>query len=106
TRLSLSRLTRRQASVIALGVTGGKVLPGEVLEQIVSRTDGVPLFVEELTKAVLESGLLQDAGSCFGLTGPLPPHTIPTTLHDSMSASSDRVSPVKEVPQIVAVIGR
>jgi class 3 adenylate cyclase/predicted ATPase len=105
TRLSLSRLTRRQASVIALRVTG-KVLPAEVLEQIVSRTDGVPLFVEELTKAVVESGLLQDAGSRFELTGPLPPRTIPATLHDSLMARLDRLSPVKEVAQIGAVIGR
>ncbi len=106
TRLSLSRLTRRQASVIALRVTGGKVLPAEVLEQIVSRTDGVPLFVEELTKAVVESGLLQDAGSRFELTGPLPPRTIPATLHDSLMARLDRFSPVKEIAQIGAVIGR
>src|SRR5215471_7859146 len=106
TRLSLSRLTRRQASVIALRVTGGKVLPAEVLEQIVSRTDGVPLFVEELTKSVVESGLLQDAGSRFEMTGPLPPRTIPATLHDSLMARLDRFSPVKEVAQIGAVIGR
>src|SRR6516165_1410107 len=106
TRLSLSRLTRRQASVIALRVTSGKVLPGEVLEQIVSRTDGVPLFGEEWTKAVLQSGLLQDAGSRYELTGPLPSRTIPTTLHDSLMARLDRFSPVKEVAQIGAVIGR
>src|SRR5262245_37368281 len=92
TQLSLSRLTRRQASVIALRVTGGKVLPAEVLEQIVSRTDGVPLFVEELTKAVVESGLVQNAGSRFELTGPLPPRTIPATLHDSSMARLDRFS--------------
>ena len=106
TRLSLSRLTRRQGSVIALGVTGGKVLPAEVLEQIVSRTDGVPLFVEELTKAVVELGLLQDADGRFELTGPLPPRAIPTTLHDSLMARLDRFAPVKEVAQIGAVIGR
>jgi predicted ATPase len=106
TRLSLSRLTRRHGSVIALRVTGGKVLPAEVLEQIVSRADGVPLFVEELTKAVVESGLLQSAGGRFELTGPLPPRAIPTTLHDSLMARLDRFAPVKEVAQIGAVIGR
>jgi len=106
TRLSLSRLTRRHGSDIALRVTGGKVLPAEVLDQIVSRTDGVPLFVEELTKAVLESGLLKDAGDRFELTGPLPPRAIPTTLYDSLMARLDRFAPVKEVAQIGAVFGR
>jgi class 3 adenylate cyclase/predicted ATPase len=106
TRLSLSRLTRRHGSDIALRVTGGRVLPAEVLEQIVSRTDGVPLFIEELTKAVVESGLLQDAGGRLELTGPLPPRAIPTTLHDSLMARLDRFAPVKEVAQIGAVFGR
>jgi class 3 adenylate cyclase/predicted ATPase len=106
TRLSLSRLTRRHGSVIALRVTGGKVLPAEVLEQIVSRADGVPLFVEELTKAVVESGLLQNAGGRLELTGPLPPRAIPSTLHDSLLARLDRFAPVKEIAQIGAVIGR
>jgi len=106
TRLSLSRLTRRHGSAIALHVTGGKALPAEVLEQIVARTDGVPLFVEELTKAVVESGLLQETGDQFELTGPLPPLAIPTTLYDSLMARLDRFAPVKEVAQIGAVIGR
>ena len=106
TRLSLSRLTRRYASVIAQGVTGGKVLPAEVLEQVVSRADGVPLFVEELTKAVVESGLLHEAGGRFKLTGPLPALAIPTTLYDSLMARLDRFAPIKEVAQIGAVIGR
>jgi class 3 adenylate cyclase/predicted ATPase len=106
TRLSLSRLTRRHGSDIALRVTGGRVLPAEVLEQIVSRTDGVPLFIEELTKAVVESGLLQDAGGRLELTGPLPPRAIPTTLYDSLMARLDRFAPVKEVAQIGAVFGR
>jgi predicted ATPase/class 3 adenylate cyclase len=106
TRLSLSRLTRRHGSAIALRVTGGKVLPAEVLEQIVSRTDGVPLFVEELTKAVVESGLLKDAGGHLKMAGPLPSLAIPTTLHDSLMARLDRFAPVKEIAQIGAVIGR
>ena len=87
-------------------VTGGKALPAEVLEQIVARTDGVPLFVEELTKTVLESGLLADAGDHYELSGPLPPLAIPTTLHDSLMARLDRLAPVKEVAQIGAAIGR
>jgi predicted ATPase len=87
-------------------VTGEKPLPAEIVEQIVARTDGVPLFVEELTKTVLESGLLADAGDHFELSGPLPPLAIPTTLHDSLMARLDRLAPVKEVAQIGAAIGR
>jgi predicted ATPase len=87
-------------------LTGGKALPDEVLDQIVAKTDGVPLFVEELTKTVLESGLMRDRGDRYELAGPLPPLAIPTTLHDSLIARLDRLAPVKEVAQIGAVIGR
>jgi predicted ATPase len=72
----------------------------------VARTDGVPLFVEELTKTVLEWGWLADAGDHYELAGPLPPLAIPTTLHDSLMARLDRLARVKEVAQIGAVIGR
>ena len=85
---------------------GDKPLPAEIVEQIVARTDGVPLFVEELTKTVLESGLLADAGDHYELSGPLPPLAIPTTLHNSLMARLDRLAPVKEVAQTGAVIGR
>ena len=61
-------------------VAHGKALPAEVVEQIVTKTDGVPLFVEELTKMVLESGLLQEREKRYALTGPLPPLAIPATL--------------------------
>ena len=104
--LSLSRLTRRQGAAIVDKVTGGKSLPPEVLDQILMKTDGVPLFVEELTKTVMESGLLRDAGDHFELSGPLPPLAIPATLHDSLLARLDRLAPVKEVAQIGAVVGR
>jgi hypothetical protein len=87
-------------------LTGSKPLPAEVLEQILARTDGVPLFVEELTRTVLESGLLADAGDRFELAAPLPPFAIPATLHDSLIARLDRLAPVKEVAQIGAAIGR
>ena len=105
-RLSLSRLTRRHGSAMILGVTGGKMLPAEVVEQIVSRTDGVPLFVEQLTKAVLESDLLRSVGDHFELAGPLPRLAIPATLNDSLMVRLDRIGPVKEIAQIGAVIGR
>ncbi|HSA82495.1 MAG TPA: AAA family ATPase [Geminicoccaceae bacterium] len=106
TQLSLSRLARRHGQALVEEVTGGKALPPEVLDQIVAKTDGVPLFVEELTKAVLESGLLADAGDHFALTGPLAPFAIPATLRDSLMARLDRLTSVREVAQIGAVIGR
>jgi class 3 adenylate cyclase/predicted ATPase len=106
TTLTMSRLGRRQGADLVARVTGDKPLPAEIVEQIVARTDGVPLFVEELTKTVLESGLLSDAGDHYEQTGPLPPLAIPTTLHDSLMARLDRLAPVKEVAQIGAVIGR
>ena len=71
-----------------------------------AKTDGVPLFVEELTKTVLESGLLKDAGDHYELTGPLPPLAIPSTLHNSLLARLDRLAPVKEIAQIGAALGR
>jgi class 3 adenylate cyclase len=106
TLLNLNHLSRRQAAAMVEQVTRGKALPAEVLEQIVAKTDGVPLFVEELTKQVLESGLLHDGGDRYVLPGPLPPLAIPTTLYDSLVARLDRLAPVKEVAQIGAVIGR
>jgi len=104
--LMLNRLGRPHGAAMVERMTGGKPLPAEVLDQIVAKTDGVPLFVEELTKAVLESGLVRDAGDRFELTGPLPDLAIPATLQDSLMARLDRPAPVKEVAQIGAVIGR
>jgi class 3 adenylate cyclase/tetratricopeptide (TPR) repeat protein len=106
TTLTLNRLGRRQGADLVARVTGDKALPAAIVEEVVVRTDGVPLFVEELTKAVLESSVLADAGGHYDLAGPLPPHAIPTTLHDSLMARLDRLGPVKEVAQIGAVIGR
>jgi predicted ATPase len=70
TALSLNRLGGHQATAMVARVTGGKALPAKVLERIVARTDGVPLYVEELTKAVLESGLLRDEGERYALPRP------------------------------------
>ena len=103
---SLGRLGKRQGADMVARVTGGKTLPGEVLDQIVAKTDGVPLFVEELTKTVLEAGYLKDAGVRYELDGPLPPLAIPATLQDSLMARLDRLDTVKEVAQIGACIGR
>jgi predicted ATPase len=87
-------------------VAHGKALPREVIEQVVAKTDGVPLFVEELTKMVLESGMLQERDDSYALTGPLPPLAIPTTLHDSLMARLDRLSAVKSLAQLGATLGR
>jgi len=106
TSLSLNRLSRRHGAAIVQKVTDGKALPEQVLEQIMAKTDGVPLFVEELTKTVVEAGFLRDAGERYVLEGPLPPLAIPSTLRDSLMARLDRLSPVKEVAQIGACIGR
>src|SRR5262249_31149989 len=78
TQVTLPRWPRRQAAELTGRVAHGKPLPAEVMEQVVAKTDGVPLFVEELTKMVLESGLLQEGAERYELTGPLPPLAIPT----------------------------
>jgi class 3 adenylate cyclase/predicted ATPase len=106
TALALNRLGRRHCEMLIDQVTAGKALPREVVDQIAAKTDGVPLFVEELTKTVLESGLLQEAAGRYLLDGPLPRLAIPTTLQDSLTARLDQLGPVKEVAQIGAVIGR
>ena len=106
TMLPLSRLGRRDGAGIITGVAKGKAMPGEVSELILARTDGVPLFIEELTSTLLESGLLREAPDRYLLDGPLPPLAIPTTLQDSLLARLDRLASVKDVAQIGAVIGR
>jgi predicted ATPase len=92
TMLPLNRLDRRDRTSLVEQIAGGKSLATEVIDQIADRTDGVPLFVEELTKSVLESGV--------------PAVGIPTTLHDSLMARLDRLSSVRRVAQIGAAIGR
>jgi class 3 adenylate cyclase/predicted ATPase len=106
TQLTVNRLPRQQAVEVIRQVAHGKVLPPEVIEQVVAKTDGVPLFVEELTKMVLESGLLQEREDRYTLTGPLPPLAIPTTLHDSLMARLDRLAMVKGLAQLGATLGR
>ncbi|PDT39642.1 MULTISPECIES: adenylate/guanylate cyclase domain-containing protein [Sinorhizobium] len=106
TFLTLNRLSRAQAASIIAAMTGGKQLPAEVLDQILSKTEGVPLFVEELTKVVLESGLLEVRDGELVLAGPLPPLAVPATLHDSLMARLDRLDSIRDVAQVGAVIGR
>src|SRR5271165_2176696 len=104
--VTLGRLDPVQAATLVERVTGGRKLPAEVLAQIVAKTDGVPLFVEELTKDVIESGLLVEELDRYRLDGPLPPLAIPSTLQDSLMARLDRLAAVKEIAQIGAAIGR
>ncbi|HEX4804193.1 MAG TPA: tetratricopeptide repeat protein, partial [Myxococcaceae bacterium] len=104
--LTLGRLDRDDVASMVARVTGGRVLPAEVTEQIVAKTDGNPLFVEELTKAVVEAGILVEDAEGYRLDGPLPPLAIPETLQDSLMARLDRLAPVKEIGQIGAAIGR
>jgi class 3 adenylate cyclase/tetratricopeptide (TPR) repeat protein len=104
--VALSRLPRTQSEAVVRNVSGGKPLPPQVLDQIISKTDGVPLFVEELTKTVLESDLLREHNGRYELTGPLPPLAIPSTLQDSLTARLDRLGSVRDVAQLAAAIGR
>jgi class 3 adenylate cyclase/tetratricopeptide (TPR) repeat protein len=104
--LNLSRLTRAQSAAMVSTLAGGKALPAALLEQILTRTDGVPLFVEELTKSILESGELTEAGDHYEYGGSARAITIPATLRDSLMARLDRFMPVKEIAQIGGAIGR
>jgi class 3 adenylate cyclase/predicted ATPase/ABC-type transport system involved in cytochrome c biogenesis ATPase subunit len=105
TSIALDRLAPAEVETLAEHVAG-RPLPLEVMAQIVAKTDGVPLFVEELTKAVIEGGLLVAGPQGWHLDGPLPPFAIPATLQDSLAARLDRLAPVKEIAQIGAAIGR
>ena len=106
TQVTLSRLGRPQVEVMLTSLTGGKALPADVVEQVLAKTDGVPLFVEELVKMILESGLVREDAGHYVLTGPLPPLAIPSTLHDSLMARLDRLSTARELAQLGAVLGR
>jgi class 3 adenylate cyclase/predicted ATPase len=106
TTIPLTRLARRAGAALVERVAGGKTLPKEVTDEILSRTDGVPLFIEELTKTLLESGLLQERDGQYVLERPLPSLAIPATLHASLMARLDRLAAIKEIAQVAAVIGR
>ncbi len=106
TTLTLSRLSPRQQAQMIAKVTGGKALPKEITDQIVDRTDGVPLFIEELTKTVIESGVIVDMGDHFSATGSVASFVIPTSLHASLLARLDRLAPTREIAQIGAAFGR
>src|SRR5262249_18333585 len=106
TALTLRRFAPAQVIRLATHVAGNKTLPPTVLAEIVRKRAGVPLFVEELTQVVLESGLLQEQDDRYELTGPLPPLAIPASLHDALMARLDRLAAAKLVAQLGAIIGR
>jgi class 3 adenylate cyclase/tetratricopeptide (TPR) repeat protein len=106
TLLSLNRLPPRRRAEMIMQITAGKALPKEIADQIVDRTDGVPLFIEELTKSVVESGILTEFDNRYAITGPAAPLAIPTTLQASLLARLDRLGPTREVVQMAAVLGR
>jgi tetratricopeptide (TPR) repeat protein len=106
TQLTLGRLPRPQVESMVRQLTGGKSLPVEVLAPVIARTDGVPLFVEELVKMLLESGLVREEADRYTLIRPLPRLAIPATLQDSLMARLDRLSTARTVAQLGAVLGR
>ena len=106
TMLTLNRLPRQKRAEMIAYMTSGKALPKNIAEQIIDRTDGVPLFIEELTKTVVESGIVTEAGDHYAMAGPVASLAIPTSLHASLLARLDRLAPTREVAQIGAVLGR
>ncbi len=106
TALTLNRLTARQSAAMVAAVASGRALPAEVLDRIVAKSDGVPLFVEELTKSVLEAGSLEPGADSHELGGALPELAVPASVQDALTARLDRLATAKETAQIGAAIGR
>ena len=106
TEMTLNHLSHAQVEQIVTGMTGGKTFPAAVLQQILDKTDGVPLFVEEITKAILESGHLIDVDGHYALAESVRALTIPATLQDALMARLDRLAEGKAVAQLGAVLGR
>ena len=97
--MTLNHLSPAQVEQIVHGMTDGKAFPAEVLIQIIEKTDGVPFFVEEITKAILESGQLKAVDGHYALTGSFATLAIPATLQDSLMARLDRLVTAKAVAQ-------
>ena len=106
TQFTLARLGQAQMAAMVTTVTGGKSLPPELMAEVARKTDGIPLFVEEFTKMVVESDWLHETDGHYALTGPLPTLSIPSTLQDSLMARLDRLATAKAVAQLGATIGR
>jgi len=106
TQISINRLTRKQSGQLLKRITKGKTLPLEVYEQIIDKTDGIPFFIEELTRTVLDSDQFIEYDDHYRLRMPMSQFSIPSTLQDSLMAKLDRLGPDKELAQISAIVGR
>lgn len=106
TFIALHRFTGLQIETMVTRVAGGKTVPTEVMQHLVEKSDGVPLYVEEMTKAILEAGVLQETDSHYEMTGQLTSMAIPTTLQDSLMARLDRLGTARSVAQLAGAIGR
>jgi class 3 adenylate cyclase/tetratricopeptide (TPR) repeat protein/energy-coupling factor transporter ATP-binding protein EcfA2 len=106
TTLTLNRLGRRENATLIRRVARGKELPASLLEQIITRTDGVPLFIEEMTKSVLESDELREKNGAYVLAAGLPVLAVPETLQGSLAARLDRLGAARAVVQTGAALGR
>jgi predicted ATPase len=106
TEMMVSRLPPSQIEQLATQVAVGKALPIEIIQQLVDKMDGVPLYVEEMTKSLLESGVLKEMDERYELTSAIGSLTIPAMLQDSLLARLDRLVTAKAVAQYASVIGR
>lgn len=106
TTIQLDNLSAQSAEHIVQNITGGKSFPREVMDLVLSRTDGVPLFVEAFTRAILDADTLRDAGNRYVMNGPLPTVGVPETLQDSLMSRLDRSPSVRNIAQVASVIGR
>ncbi len=104
-KVVLKQLDFHQVKVIVDDVAKGQLISDEMYQVVAARSDGVPLYVEEVTKDLLESGALTKGRDAYSLGGASPASSVPSTLHDALMARLDRLSSVKEVAQIGAVIG-
>ena len=104
--LSLTKISRASIRQVIDSIVKGKQLPDEVVDQIVQKTDGIPLFIEELTRMVIESGLLEEQKDCYVLQGALQQLDIPSTLQASLLARLDRLNSARQIAQTAAAIGR
>jgi class 3 adenylate cyclase/tetratricopeptide (TPR) repeat protein len=105
-QMALDRLDRDNVLNMILAITGGKPLPAEIVREIVRKTDGSPLFVEDLTRMVIESDLLVENEDCYAMAGPFQSLKIPATLQETLMARMAKLATAKPVAQVAATIGR
>jgi class 3 adenylate cyclase/tetratricopeptide (TPR) repeat protein len=104
--IDVSRLDNSEVEAVVFGVARGKSMPGEVIRELTRRCDGVPLFVEEVARSVMEAGVLEEHEFSWELTGPLPVSLIPVSVDASLMARIDRLGEARATAQLAATIGR